>query len=379
MRMVELGDFMVARGGSVNPEKFPHETFELHSIPSFDKGAPEILTGVEIGSPKQVVRPGDVLISKIVPHIRRAHVVPKKGVFRQIASGEWIVFRTSEVDNSYFRHFLLSDSFNREFLNTVAGVGGSLMRARPEFVKRVKMPLPELEEQRRIAAILDKADEIRAKRQQVLDHLDHLKMTVLVEEIGTLPANGVLADSVQIITGPFGSMLHKEDYVEGGVAVVNPSQIKNGKLVLDSSFSVSDSKAAELNQYRLRVGDIVLGRRGEMGRAGIVTAEHEGALCGTGSMILRSSAILPEVLHAHLTSRRSRDYLERNALGATLPNLNQRIVGALPMLSVGKSTQHQIKSRLERVSLLRAALQKTVAYETEAQQALSTKAFRGEL
>ena len=94
LEWVEIGELQAKKNGSIDPSKFLDETVELHSIPSHDKGNAEILTGREIGSSKQIVQENDVMISKIVPHIRRAMVVPKKGNFRQIASSEWIVFRS---------------------------------------------------------------------------------------------------------------------------------------------------------------------------------------------------------------------------------------------------------------------------------------------
>src|SRR5690554_8031256 len=82
---------MLKRGGSVNPANYPDETFELLSIPAFDKGEPEIVEGKAIGSSKSCVQPNDVLLSKIVPHIKRCWVVPApQGTYRQIGSGEWI-------------------------------------------------------------------------------------------------------------------------------------------------------------------------------------------------------------------------------------------------------------------------------------------------
>ena len=151
-----------------------NRTRKLSSIPAHDQGVPELVLGSTIGSSKQLVQPGDVMVSKIIPHIRRARIVQQDSGLRQIASGEWIVFRGSEFDPGYLKHFLLSDDFHKQFMNTVAGVGGSLVRARPAQVRGIGLPLPPLPEQRRIAAILDHADALRAKRRQVLTHLDPL-------------------------------------------------------------------------------------------------------------------------------------------------------------------------------------------------------------
>jgi type I restriction enzyme S subunit len=93
---INLGEIAVQRGGSVDPKKFPTETFELYSIPAFDKGTPETVLGTEIGSTKKQVQTNDVMVSRIVPHIRRAWVVGPDNGNRQIASGEWIISRSSE-------------------------------------------------------------------------------------------------------------------------------------------------------------------------------------------------------------------------------------------------------------------------------------------
>jgi len=137
MRMVPLGDLMASRVPSLDPSKYPKEVFELWSIPAFDTGQPEITEGANIGSSKKCVEPNDVLLSRIVPHIRRAWVVSKsQNEMRQLASSEWIVFRDESFYPDYLRHALTSDSFHSRFMQTVAGVGGSLLRARPDGVKK---------------------------------------------------------------------------------------------------------------------------------------------------------------------------------------------------------------------------------------------------
>jgi type I restriction enzyme S subunit len=184
VQIIGLDEVIAKRSGSVDPAKFPSEIFELLSIPAFDSGRPEIKVGAEIGSTKQIVEEGDVLLSKIVPHIRRAWVVKPTTKHRLIASGEWIVFRDSRFDPSYLRHLLIADGFHRQFMQTVSGIGGSLLRARPAEVAKIKVPLPPLKEQQRIAAILDKADSLCRKRQTALRLADQLLRAVFVDMYG---------------------------------------------------------------------------------------------------------------------------------------------------------------------------------------------------
>jgi type I restriction enzyme, S subunit len=85
---ITLGDLALQRGSSLDPQKYKNEVFELYSIPAFDAGIPEVIPGSEIGSAKKCVQPNDVMISRIVPHIRRGWVVGRNNGHRQIASGE---------------------------------------------------------------------------------------------------------------------------------------------------------------------------------------------------------------------------------------------------------------------------------------------------
>ena len=95
--MISTGDIALRKGGSVDPKKHQDEVFELYSIPAFDAGAPEVVAGSAIGSSKKAVQPNDVMISRIVPHIRRSCVVGPANEHRQIASGEWIIFRDERI------------------------------------------------------------------------------------------------------------------------------------------------------------------------------------------------------------------------------------------------------------------------------------------
>lgn len=188
-RTILLEEIIATRVGSVDPSAFPSEEFDLYSIPAFDSGMPEVQLGSEIGSSKQIIRPGDVLLSKIVPHIRRSWVVGADRGRRQIGSGEWIVLRSPEVHPPYLRHVLVGDPFHREFMLTVSGVGGSLLRARPAQVAKIRIPLPPLPEQRRIAAILDQAEALRAKRRAAFAKLDTLAQSIFIEMFGEQMAN----------------------------------------------------------------------------------------------------------------------------------------------------------------------------------------------
>lgn len=261
---VEIGELQAKKNGSIDPSKFLDETFELYSIPSHDKGNAEILTGREIGSSKQIVQENDVMISKIVPHIRRAMVVSKKGDFRQIASGEWIVFRSEKVYPNYLRHLLISDFFNAQFMATVSGVGGSLLRARPAFVSKIKIPLPSLSEQKRIAEILDKADELRQKRQQSIEKLDELLQATFIDMFGdpvTNPNKHKTDILANYVLKDFQNGLYKPaSFYGSGTPILRIDGYRNGDIINESNFKRLELEPSEIEKYKLTKMDLVINR-----------------------------------------------------------------------------------------------------------------------
>lgn len=147
-----------------------------------------------------------------------------------------------------------------------------------------------------------------------------------------------LGEIANIKIGPFGSLLHREDYVENGHPLINPSHIINEKIVSDKNLTISDKKYEELNAYSLNIGDVVLGRRGEMGRCAVVC--EEGLLCGTGSLIIStkgelSSAFIQKCISFPTFKKMIEDY----AVGQTMLNLNVSIVSKFPIIKPPKSLQ----------------------------------------
>ena len=139
--LVPVGRFLRPKVKSTDPRKTPDEIFELWSIPAYDAGKPELLQGRDIGSSKKVVYPDDILLSRIIPHIRRAWVVKENSDKRcQIASTEWIIFSSHEVIPEFLRRIIISDPFHERFMQTITGVGGSLARANPSAVADIQIP-----------------------------------------------------------------------------------------------------------------------------------------------------------------------------------------------------------------------------------------------
>jgi type I restriction enzyme S subunit len=390
--MVALGELMATRVPSLDPAKFPDEEFELWSIPAFDAGAPERTAGRQIGSAKKIVRPNDVLISRIVPHIRRAWIVdaPKENR-RQIASGEWIVFRSDRIHPAYLRHVLVGDAFHNQFMETVSGMGGSLLRARPEAVKLIKIPLPPLPEQRRIAAILDQADALRRLRRDSLARLGDLGQAIFYEMFGDPISNPKRWDKValsecvaapdDIRCGPFGTQLLKNEFQDEGVPLWGIKQVNKGFAIPTHEF-VSCRKAKELANYSIVSGDIVMTRKGTIGNCSVYPDGFPLGIMHSDLLRVRVDRRKcdPEFLSDQLHF--SRDVQHQIALisgGAIMQGINVGKLKAIRVLCPPKPLQDEYMERVRAVgSRRREAIQHQAGME-KLFASLQHRAFRGEL
>lgn len=268
-------------------------------------------------------------------------------------------------------------------------------------IKSVEVPLPPLNEQRRIVAklenILRKLDASKERLDKIPVILKRFRQSVLAAACsGRLTADwrkknkngewtfGPLSKQPIVLqTGPFGSALHKSDYMRNGVPVINPMHIREGRIYPSEDHCVSKTKAQELSPYELESGDIILGRRGEMGRAAVVA--QSGLWCGTGSMFIRvlSEQLLPAFVSLFLRSPNTVATLSESSVGSTMINLNQKIVLGLEFPIVDLDEQQEIVRRVEalfkKADEIEVRYKKAKPFVDKLTQSILAKAFRGEL
>ena len=149
--------------------------------------------------------------------------------------------------------------------------------------------------------------------------------------------------SSKIQTGPFGSQLHAHEYTDEGIPVLMPKDLIDGRADINSAAKIPETRADDLVKHKLKKGDILFSRRGDVARFGLITEESEGALCGTGclkaSISKENSALF---LSYFLQKSTVRKWLEQNAVGQTMLNLNTTILSELPIM-VASSKQEQQK------------------------------------
>lgn len=244
-------------------------------------------------------------------------------------------------------------------------VGGAQAHISQSYVKNMTIPILAIKEQEQIVGELTKVSNIVSLRQEEIQQLDNLVKARFVELFGDPVSNPygydkvALSDLADIKIGPFGSLLHKEDYIDGGHPLLNPSHIVDGKVSPDDKLTISDEKYEELSAYQLKTGDVVMGRRGEMGRCAVVP--EDGFLCGTGSMLIRTKGeVTADYIQKIISFPSFKKTIEDMAVGQTMPNLNVPIVSGFQIIKPPMEVQDRYYAFAEQVNKSKVAVQKAL-------------------
>ena len=263
----------------------------------------------------------------------------------------------------YLGKYFQSGVYRRK-ISEVA-IGANINNIRNEHIDSLELPIYEPAQTNKIVEKIGLLQNIIDNRKCELSKLDELIKARFVELFGDPVCNPkgwdktALSLEAEIKIGPFGSLLHKEDYITGGHALINPSHIIEGKIAPDNDLTISDEKYAELAAYQLKEGDVVMGRRGEMGRCAVV--DRPGLLCGTGSLLIRSNGDLSaDYIQKIISFPSFKRTIEDMAVGQTMPNLNVPIVSDFQIIKPPKKVQDEYYTFVEQVDKSKVAVQKAL-------------------
>lgn len=391
MKKVAISNFFRSKVNSLDPSKYPDTKFHLCSIPAFDKGKPEELLGNEIGSSKKVLIEGDVVLSRLIPHIKRVWEIPILNENTVLGSGEWIVFNSTQVFGGYLRHFLQSELFHKQFMATVKGVGGSLLRADVSQTGKIEIPLPQLNTQQRIATILDEADTLCKKTQQLIDSYDELAQSIFLDMFGDPVKNPkgwkekkiieVCDHPKDIKCGPFGTQLQKSEYQDNGIPLWGIPQINSNFEKYPKEF-VSEEKARQLDQYSVKPFDILMSRKGNVGKCAVYPSHFENGIMHSDVLRLRCGTKLSNpifIAYQFKLNRKLITHVEQVSSGAIMAGINVSRLKDIFVQVPPISLQNQFAQKIDLIEQQKELTKQSLKESEDLFNTLLQKAFKGEL
>ncbi|WP_213380264.1 restriction endonuclease subunit S [Allochromatium tepidum] len=347
--------------------------------------------------------PGSIVLSKRAP-IGQTAILAVPSTCNQ---GCFLLTKLDGVDERFYFYSLIHLRPALEAL----GRGSTFMELSADDLRSILLPFPSEERQRLIADYLDREtariDALIAEKERMLALLEEKRAALIsrvvtrgldpnaplkpsgLDWLGEIPAHWGMPQlrfvcrSLQI--GPFGSQLHADEYVDNGVPVINPAHLKGNKITPDFGISVDEKTAQRLAIHRLEEGDIVFGRRGELGRCGVVESSQVGWLCGTGSLRVRCDRTLvdPRYVALVFSGTLASTQLALESVGSTMDNLNTEVLGhfriPLPPLEEQKSIVSAVEAGQRKSNALSDSLQVSISLAKERRAALITAAVTGQI
>lgn len=296
----------------------------------------------------------------------------------------WLVLRydKNQLTEDFLYHVLSSDFVHAQFVK--CAVGAVVKNLNSEVVRQVSIPLPPISEQRRIAAILDQADALRAKRREALAQLDSLTQSIFVEMFGNPIINTKVWKTNQLINlcDEINDCPHSTPvWTDSGEICLRTSNLTEGGWNWFDTRYVSESTYHERSKRGyLASGDIILSREGTVGIAAIVTSEMKACM-GQRLVQLRPSlsSVLPEFLLRHLLYILSPTHIGQMMVGSTSQHLNVKELKSLHVPQPPIELQQEFTNRMKEIHELKCVHQISLLEMDTLFSSLQHQAFRGEL
>ena len=254
-------------------------------------------------------------------------------------------------------------------------------------LNKIRVPILPLDEQRRIAATLDKVTDLISKRRQQLSKLDELVKARFVEMFGDLAdpkcqyTRCKLADACvdpdDIKCGPFGTQLSKDEYQENGVPVWEIPQINSGFKECPTHF-LTVEKANQLSAYSLMPGDIAMSRKGNVGRCGLYPKTFEPGIIHSDVLRIRvdSNRVDPCFMMYQLHfSRAVERQIEMVSSGAIMAGINVTKLKHIYVHIPPVNLQHQFASCVDQTGNIKAAISRSLEKLETLKKALMQEYF----
>ena len=372
---------------TVDPRSFGDQLVEHYSIPSLDEtGQPEVVRGADIMSAKQLLRGGEVMVSRLNPRKARIIAVPAVGGVA-VASGEFVIVSPCRVEPRFLTYLLLSERIRQYLDSRVQSVTRSHQRIRPEVLLKMRVRVPALSEQRAIADYLDtetsRIDTLITKKR---------RMIALLEERWTARTGSVLARFDPVPLKRFVTKIGSgstprggaDVYVPSGPAFLRSQNIQKGVVDLSDVVFIDRVAQDELRRALVHTGDVLLNiTGGSIGRAAVFDRSDIRAYVSQHVCIVRPApGVDAGVLCAELSSHSVQDQIAVTQVGGNRPGLNFEQVGNLlvrvPPSDQSQAIAQELANGFSRNMRMIETARTQINLLTERRQALITATVTGE-
>lgn len=293
------------------------------------------------------------------------------------------------VDRRYLVRALRSPAVMKHFFQRAGGSSGSMTNITQADIRDAEIFLPDLPEQRRIAAILDQADVLRAKRREALAQLDRLTQAIFIDMFGDPTTNPKGWDRVQlgelIDTGPQNGLYKPSGAYGSGTPILRVDAFYDGAVTGLASLKRLRVSEKEISTYGLKESDIVINRVNSpvyLGKSALIPALSEPVVFESNMMRFTVDVVraIPRYIVAFLQSAFIKAQIRTASKDAVnQSSINQQDVSAFLINLPARSVQEEFVKRLGVLDKLQVAYDHSAVELDRTFASLQHRAFRGEL
>jgi type I restriction enzyme S subunit len=332
----------------------------------------------EIASTKFSFSPKHVLYGKLRPYLAKIALPDFEGV----CSTDIIpIMPGPKLERRYLAHYLLTPRMVA--LASDRAIGANLPRLSPRVLLEFPIPLPPLDEQRRIAAILDQAEELRAKRRAAIALLDQLPQAIFLEMFGDPFSNPKLwptKDLRSVTTAIIDCPHSTPSWTSDGVTCLRTSNLTRGNWDWsDHRYVSEETYVSRSSRGEIEPGDIILSREGTVGIMAIVPEGHRMCLGQRLVQVKPNTGLMTaQFLMNYLLFLLDPARLKQSMVGSTAQHLNVKELRDLKCLTPLLSLQSEFSARVLAIQDTKTAHQAALAELNVLFASLQNQVFRGD-
>ena len=376
---------------SWNPQQASsNEMFSYIDLSSIDKDKKVIdLTQIQrivsVNAPsraRQIVKKSDILVSTVRPNLNGVAFVPDD-LDNATASTGYCVLRANEktLSAQYLFHWVQSNSFINEMVSKATGANYPAVS--DKIIKQSKIPLPPLAEQQKIAAILDAADSLRQKDQQLVERYTALSQSLFLEMFGDPETNSKRMDEK-----PFSEVLNlitygltvRPEYIESGIPLISAREIRTGKINFETAPKISKFDFEKLSdKAKPTNNDILFSKTGSIGHCALVQTKLDFAISQNAARLSFNNTVKPVYALNYLKTTYIQQLSQSRAKGNAVKDLQLGDMKKFKFIVPPITLQNQFTEIIQLIEAQKQQAQLSLAKSEALFNSLLQRAFTGEL